>query len=85
MVGATVDCAKVPSLVAPTIGGPLISDVEREAGKQDEAPDAGAIAAKLADVADSTFVGYDHLETKARLTRVIDGRFAAPPSRSSWS
>ncbi len=49
----------------------------REAGKQEEAPDMAAVAAKLAEVADSEFVGYDHLETRSHLTRVIDGRFVS--------
>jgi len=47
----------------------------REAGKQEEAADVAAVVTKLGDVADSTFVGYERLETRARLTRVIDGRF----------
>jgi alanyl-tRNA synthetase len=49
----------------------------REGGKLEDAPDVAAVAAKMTDVADSTFVGYDHLETRTRLTGVIDGRYIA--------
>ncbi len=47
----------------------------REAGKQEEAAGVADVVTKLGDVADSIFVGYERLETRARLTRVIDGRF----------
>jgi alanyl-tRNA synthetase len=49
----------------------------REAGKQEETADAAAVLTKLNDVPDSTFVGYDRLETPAHLTSVIDGRYVA--------
>src|SRR5512140_176577 len=69
--GLTVDVGTFTELMEEQRGR------AREAGKQEEAPDVTALTAKLADVADSMFVGYDHLETRARLARVIDGRFVA--------
>jgi alanyl-tRNA synthetase len=47
----------------------------REAPKQEETVEGAAIVTRLSSIADSTFVGYDHLETRAHLTGMIDGRY----------